>query len=231
MSYPGKGSGATVYLDGTGAYSTPAGGAAVTQRIVSTFFEASARYGPSQGGGGTNPSSSTSGMVLTNSAAASFTKALYTPFSAASNFGNLALTGTTNAWSVWTQLTTATNDPEILISIVGNPSVTVSQTTGHTMTGNHIGFFMKTESGVVNLYATQANGTTETRSSVLTTVSNDNLLDLLCVVNSSSVDYYFRKNDGSWSSATNLATRGNCNVTYAKLSNDISCRRYGCSQD
>ena len=60
--------------------------------------------------------------------------------------------------------------------------------------------------GVLSLYATQAGGT-ETASSALTTVAIGDVLSLYFKVNgTSSVDYYWTKNSGAWSSATNLAT-------------------------
>lgn len=76
-----------------------------------------------------------------------------------------------------------------------------------TLTNNHIGFKIQKVAGVINLYATQADGTTENASSALTTVAANDVLDLIFVVNgTASVDYYWRKNGGSLSSATNLTS-------------------------
>lgn len=76
-------------------------------------------------------------------------------------------------------------------------------------TGKHIGFkLVVTAADTYSLYATQGSGTTETVSSVLTTVSDTpDSLELCLKVNAlSSVDYYWRKDGGAWSSATNLTT-------------------------
>lgn len=71
----------------------------------------------------------------------------------------------------------------------------------------HIGFKILKVAGVSSLYATQGNNTTETASSALTTVVADDILELIAKVNGTgSVDYYWRKNGGAISAATNLAT-------------------------
>lgn len=91
-------------------------------------------------------------------------------------------------------------------SFFGIGGVTVA-TTGITYTPRRIGFkFIKT-GGVMSLYGTQADGTTENVSSALTTVAVGDSLDLIFKVNSTtSVDYYWRKNGGALSSATNLTS-------------------------
>ncbi|MFA4818602.1 MAG: hypothetical protein WC621_02045 [Patescibacteria group bacterium] len=85
---------------------------------------------------------------------------------------------------------------------IGQPTVNGS---GHTYTDAHIGFKIIKSGGVVNLYATQADGTTENASASLTTLAGSEFLDLIFVVNgTTSVDYYWRKNGGALSAATNL---------------------------
>jgi len=87
---------------------------------------------------------------------------------------------------------------------LGEPTVATS---GHTYTVGHTGFKTIKSGGVVTLYATQADGTTETASSALTTLVNGDYLELSLKINgTSSVDYYWRKNGGALSSATNLTT-------------------------
>lgn len=72
-------------------------------------------------------------------------------------------------------------------------------------TQDHFGFKILVAAGVASLYATQADGTTETASSALTTIATSDLVDVCAKMNgTSSIDYYWRKNGGSWSSATNL---------------------------
>ena len=74
-------------------------------------------------------------------------------------------------------------------------------------TNSHIGFKILRVAGVYSLYATQADGSTENVSSALTTLATDDEVELVCVVNSTaSVDYYWRKNGGALSSATNLTS-------------------------
>jgi len=81
---------------------------------------------------------------------------------------------------------------------------------GHTFTEAHTGFKVVMSSAVAALYATQADGTTETASAALVADMNDpgtNDFDLIVVKNSTtSIDYYYRKNADDLSSATNLAT-------------------------
>lgn len=85
---------------------------------------------------------------------------------------------------------------------LGNPTVAVA---GHTFTVGHAGFKIIKSGGVISLYATQADGTTENASSVLTTLALGDDVELLMKINgSSSVDYYYRVNGGALSSATNL---------------------------
>lgn len=78
---------------------------------------------------------------------------------------------------------------------------------GHTYTTDHCGFKLLIADSVASLHATQGNGSAETASAALTTTSaaNTDFIEVLLKVNgTSSVDYYWRKNGGSWSSATNL---------------------------
>jgi len=89
---------------------------------------------------------------------------------------------------------------------VGMGNVTVGGT-GHTFTNNHIGFKVTVSGSTATLFATQADGTTENASSALTTITNTDWLDVIAIVNSTtSVDYYWRKNGGALSSATNLTS-------------------------
>lgn len=80
--------------------------------------------------------------------------------------------------------------------------------TAFTFTNRHIGWkLLSTGTSQYSLYATQADNTTENASSALTTVVDTDYLELCIKVNgSSSVDYYWRKNGGAWSSATNLTS-------------------------
>lgn len=86
---------------------------------------------------------------------------------------------------------------ELVNDIAGGNSAFVSK---------HVGFkIVRTSSGAINLYATQGDGTSETVSSVLTTVAAYDVLELIFRINDdSSVDYWWRKNNGARSAATNL---------------------------
>lgn len=78
---------------------------------------------------------------------------------------------------------------------------------GHTFTTyQHCGFKVTIASSVATLYATQSDGASETASSALTTIGTSDQVDVYLKMNAlSSVDYYWRINGGSWSSATNLS--------------------------
>lgn len=107
---------------------------------------------------------------------------------------------------------------------LGEPTVATS---GHTFTVAHAGFKITKTGGVVTVYATQADGTTETASSALTTLVNNDYLELALKFNGSlSVDYYWRKNGGVMSDATTLSTNvpttGGSSVQMSADSNSTS---------
>lgn len=107
-------------------------------------------------------------------------------------------------FSLRATLTAMTNSVGSIYLGLGNPTVA---TTGHTFTVGHAGFKIIKTGGVISLYATQADGTTETASAALATLSAGDDLDLMLRINSTtSVDYWYRINGGAVSSATNLAT-------------------------
>lgn len=87
---------------------------------------------------------------------------------------------------------------------IGVNAITVTST-GHTFTGNHIGFKILINSTSAILYATQATGGVET-ATMLTTVIASGVLDLYLVVNPTSVNYYYRDyaplTDASWVKTT-----------------------------
>ncbi len=87
---------------------------------------------------------------------------------------------------------------------IGSPTIAGA---GITFTDFHIGFKILIVAGVASLYATQGDGGTENASSALTTLAASDAVEVILKVNgSSSVDYYWRKNGGSLSSATNLTS-------------------------
>lgn len=131
---------------------------------------------------------------------------------------------TTRAAGITWSLTNATNgnvfapSPVFTTSIVASAVGTTGSSffglglvtkdgTGHTYTTDHCGFKILISGSVATLYATQGDGSTETASSALTTLVVNDSIDLILKMNgASSIDYYWQKNDGGWSVATNLTT-------------------------
>lgn len=171
-------------------------GLAPKSAIFSTIFEASGRY-TSLASGGTNTYDTTGlkmDTTVTTTRCAGVTAQV-------GGTGNNLLTGSPVFTATFAVTTTSFNFDAYL----GVGAITVAGT-GHTFTGDHCGFKILTSGGVASLYATQADGTTETASSALTTLTTSDTLDVMLKMNaSSSIDYYYRKNGGSWSSATRLS--------------------------
>lgn len=73
---------------------------------------------------------------------------------------------------------------------------------------NHIGFMVtSTAGGALNLYATNANGSSQTKSASLeTAVTGTNYEFFISVTSDTNIAYYWRKNGGSWSSVLNHTT-------------------------
>lgn len=123
----------------------------------------------------------------------------------------------------------ATSDANIRYMGLGDVGSTID------VTLNHAGFKIIGTS----LYATQGNGTTETASAALTTVANGDLLDLIFKIKDSSIDYYWRKNAGSFSSVTTLTTNLPSSVSsYATFvaynsasATDIGLKVHACSYE
>lgn len=71
---------------------------------------------------------------------------------------------------------------------------------GLTYTDRHIGFKVVGDGATTKLYATQADNTTETASSSLATLAQNDRIEVYIVVNgTSSVDYYYSLNAAAWS--------------------------------
>ncbi len=73
---------------------------------------------------------------------------------------------------------------------------------------DHFGFKVEYTAGpTATLYGSQADGSTESLTSALTTLATNDSVEICAKMNTtSSVDYYWRKNGGAWSSASNLTT-------------------------
>ena len=167
-----------------------------------TNFETSARFSSASTNG--TATFNTSGVTLaTTGSATSYIRLLWAVNSAPAGtklFSGSPLFSTRLAWKSGAASTGS--------AFVGIGTVTTAGS-GHTWTNNHIGFIFIGNGTTTSVYASQADGSTENRSAALTTVdggSND-VLDLILKVNSTtSVDYYWRKNAGSLSRATNLTS-------------------------
>ena len=193
----GSGKVLTSDADGDATWETPSSTSTPKMTMV-TDFAASARYSLS----GNTPTFGTSGVTVATTADVGNTSIL--DWSVAQGTTNGQIFGNSPAFSTnmfFTGLAASTG--EIYVGL-GRPTCAGA---GHTFTDAHIGFKITTSGGVSSLYATQADGSTETASSALTTLASNDIIELVLQVNgSSSVDYYWRKNGSATSSATNLTT-------------------------
>lgn len=181
---------------GVPTWAAPSGGSTVPTMKISTVFETATRFNQLATGGLIN--FVTSGVQLDTTATGSRYSSLQMPW-----FGGGLGTGNPFAGSpIW-----STSIATLVINTGGSAYFGINDipvgTSGHTYTAKHIGF--KIVSG--NLIATQADGTTENASGTLTAVVSGDTLDLILKVNgTSSVDYYWRRNGGALSAATNLTS-------------------------
>jgi hypothetical protein len=171
----------------------------VYSRKASTLFETSGRFTVTNSVGSTTFNTSGASMVTAN--------------------GGVAAGSTNVVCLISPNNTVFLNNPVFTCSLTGGSgfatsgaasvfvglgAVTVAAT-GHTFTTRHVGFKLLKTSNVVTLYATQADGTTETASSALTTITNGDTLDLIVQMTSNtSVSYFFSKNGAAYSTATIL---------------------------
>lgn len=169
----------------------------VTKMTIATDFAASGRFDTTNKAGTGSSSFSSGGLTIDSGATATSYQQVIFYLSGAPTTGNPYIGSP--IFSVGVFCGQGANTGDAFFGI-GQPTFAGA---GWTASGRHIGF--KIING--SLYATQADGTTETASAALTTVAALDVLDLICVVNgTSSVDYYWRKNGGSLSAATNLST-------------------------
>lgn len=173
---------------------------AANKIMLATQFETLARFTEVLVGAGTT-TFNTSGLSVNGSGGTAAAATIRWALNSGSNF-NSAGGSPVFGCSVTTPLGLAGGSLGSCYMGIGSPTVAG---TGHTFIVRHIGFKIIVVDTTASLYATQADGTTETASAALTTLAVSDVLDLICVVNgTSSVDYYWRKNGGSLSAATNL---------------------------
>lgn len=166
-----------------------------------TCFETSTRFTNTGVAGGTT--FGTSGLTLTTTAAA-------TNYAMSTWFVSQDIFAGSPTFSTVINMVTlnAASGGGAAFFGLGEPGMNGS---GSTLTSaSYCGFWIQKATPVVNLYAIQNDGDAGayTTSGVLTTLEDTDVLDLILKINGTgSVDYYWRKDVGTLSAATNLATR------------------------
>lgn len=188
--------------DGTCTY-TPASSSSTPKIIFATIFESTNRIANSALGGSASESITADGLQIDTGG----TNDSYLQYriSLGGGSGFAKLFDNSPEYSATMMLSQINGTGEYFIGI-GEPTMNPGAT-GLTWTDKHMGFKIGVSGGVATLYATQANGTTQTISSALTTIAVNEPFEFTLKANgSSSVNYYWRLNGGSLSSATNLST-------------------------
>ena len=167
--------------------------------VASTVFEASARFENIVVSGGTATYAASGLLMDTSATGGSSVKTSYAPRNGA---GTVLLFPSVFCCS----LLHSTIGTDVQ-AYFGLGSITVAGT-GITFTVAHIGFkIVRASSGANQLFATVADGVTETASSALATIAATNTVDLAFRANSaSSITFWHRINNGAWSSGTTLTT-------------------------
>lgn len=199
-------SGNVLTSNGSTWQSTPPAAATVTPTMNLTWaYETAARYlkTVSGSGAGTFGKMGIQLETVTGATSSAFIS-IQLPFDATGNSGQLLLGSPT--FSTHIEFPTLDTDFEIWWGI-GDLSV-LGTNKMDFVSYKHIGFKVtRVASGAINLVATQSDGSTQNVSGTLTTVAAHDGLDLIFKINgTSSVDYYWQKNGGGKSSATNLTT-------------------------
>ncbi len=196
-------SGQVLTSNGAGALPTFQSAAASSpfNSLFATIFETSARFETTLTGAGTSTFGAFGARLKCNGANTEAVKLV----------ANLGLTSAVDSFAqtpkyratISTPLVGGSDGPS---AYFGMGTITVAAS-GHTFTDAHIGFKLVRASGATSLFGTVADGT-ETATAALTTVAVNDTLEVLAdvVTSGSSVNFYWRKNGGAWSSATNVTT-------------------------
>ena len=193
-------SGNVLTSDGTNWTSaSPSAGATIPKFVASTSFETAARFTATAVNSGTTTFTTNGCKVSTGASATSSERISWVVGNSDFEVGSPSFSCSINNDTMGT-------DFQAYFGL-GVPTVAG---TGITYTAKHIGFkIIRVASGNVNLYATQADGTTETASASLGNVNSSRLELTLQVNSTTSVDYYWRDNGvggNALSAATNLTT-------------------------
>jgi hypothetical protein len=194
-------SGNVLTSDGTNFVSTAPTSSSTPTTMISTTFETAGRFDVATKGGTGGASFNTQGVYLqTSTTASSYQKIKWK----ITNSANAKLFLGSPVFGTDLMMNDVNEGSGTGVTYVGIGDVTVDGTS-HIFTDAHAGFKLVKTGGVISVYATQGDGATETVSSALTTVTNQTYIELIMKINSTtSIDYYWRKNGGSLSSATNL---------------------------
>ena len=209
----GTSASASTFWRGDGTWAA-AGGSFTPRTLSATAFETSGRFTNTVVSGGTITYDTTSAMLDTSGTISSSAHVLMRMLNAANGGG--VLTTFPGEFGCVFELNLIGTDSQMFLGL-GAPTVGGA---GITYTADHIGFkIVRAASGAISLFATVANGTTETASSALTTVATDDNLDLsLKVTSADSVSFWWRKNGSAWSSATEITTNIPTTTTIQQIS-------------
>lgn len=181
----------TKFLRGDGTWNVPSSGSSVPLFRWNTFFENSGRWS-------TNNVSGTEtwglGVLLDTTATGSRQAEIFSALGG----------GTSNNWFAGSPVMYA-NFHVATIPTTGTAYIVIGDSSG--LTTPHFGFLVDVATGTASLKGTCANATTQSKTAALTTLANTDNVEVCAKMNSTtSIDFYWRKNGGSWSTATSLST-------------------------
>ena len=181
--------------------------------FASTVFENSSRYMINSGNSGSVNFHAGGANNSTSSNAGGFAQTIWSVWY--SNSTDLMMNNPTVSTVIMTNNQMG-SDFDLFVGI-GNPTINAS---GIKFTDNHAGFkLQRTAGGDINLFASQADGYTETVSGVLTTVQPwYDVLEFIIQVNSgNNITYYWRKDRSALSAPTVLTSNMPSQQEYLSL--------------
>ena len=193
-------SGNVMTSDGTNWISAaPTGGTTTASTHIATIFETSARFTTTLSSG--TATWGTDGLVIAGAASASARATVQLLPTNASNFKCFDDSPTVRF--VINILSLGTAGRNFVCYLGTGDSLANASDDGR----RKIAFKIHYSSSVATLYGCHDNASSETLTSALTTLSANDVVELAFKVNgTSSTDFYYKVNSGSWSSATNLAS-------------------------